>query len=213
MTQPILGVILAGGQARRMGGGDKALQSFDGRPLLARIVERLAPQVDAIAISANGDPARFAGFGLPVIADSLPDFAGPLAGVLAGLDRARQQRPAVTDIVTVPGDAPFLPRDLVARLLAARSVTNADSAAADLACAASAGRQHPVIGLWPLRLRDDLYQALAVDGIRKVAAWTARHRLAVADFPVDPVDPFFNVNTPADLDEARRLLMLPGATR
>lgn len=197
----ILGVVLAGGLARRMGGGDKGLLMLGGQPILARIVERLRPQVEAVVINANGDPARFAAFGLPVAEDAVPDFAGPLAGVLAGLAWARANRPDVTDIVTVPGDGPFLPRDLVAHLVAAR-----EAAAADLACAVSAGQPYPVIGLWPLRLHDDLHRAVTAEGIRKVDLWTARHRLAQASFAAHPVDPFFNANTPEDVAAAERLL-------
>lgn len=197
----IPGVILAGGQARRMGGGDKPLQLLGGRPLLAHVIDRLAPQVAGLAISANGNPARFATFGLPVIADTLPDHPGPLAGILAGMDWARWLDPSIRDIVTVPGDAPFLPRDLVARLTAAR-----DTAGAQIACAVSAGRVHPVAGLWPLSLQDDLRRALTDEGLRKMTDFTARHRLALVDFATDPVDPFLNVNTPDDLAAAGRLL-------
>ncbi|HLT78629.1 MAG TPA: molybdenum cofactor guanylyltransferase MobA [Ferrovibrio sp.] len=197
----ILGVILAGGLARRMGGGDKGLKTLAGRPILARIVDRLRPQVDGVIINANGDPARFDDFGLPVAGDAVEGFAGPLAGVLAGLAWARENRPDITDIVTVPSDGPFLPRDVVARLVAAR-----DQTGADLACAASGGQPHPVVGLWPLRLYEDLHHAVVGEGIRKVDIWTGRHKLAVAHFPTDPVDPFFNANAPDDLAEAERLL-------
>lgn len=197
----ILGVVLAGGLARRMGGGDKGLRALGGRPILARIIDRLRPQVDGVIINANGDPARFAEFGLPVAGDAVEGFAGPLAGVLAGLAWAREKRPDVTDIVTVPSDGPFLPRDVVAQLGAAR-----DQAKADLACAASGGQAHPVVGLWPLGLHDDLHHAVVAEGIRKVDVWTARHKLALANFATDPVDPFFNANAPDDLAEAERLL-------
>lgn len=203
MTLSIPGVILAGGQARRMGGGDKPLQPLGGRPLLAHVVDRLAPQVSSLALNANGNPARFAAFGLPVIADSVADGPGPLAGIHAAMDWARWLDPSISLVVTVPGDAPFLPRDLVARLAAAR-----DAAGAEIACAASAGQIHPVVGLWPLALRDELRHALEEQGLRKVADFTARHRLVVADFTAAPVDPFLNVNTPDDLDQATRLLAL-----
>ncbi|HEX6957836.1 MAG TPA: molybdenum cofactor guanylyltransferase MobA [Ferrovibrio sp.] len=197
----ILGVVLAGGLARRMGGGDKGLRSLGGQPILDRILERLRPQVDGIVINANGDPARFAAYDLPVAEDAVTGFAGPLAGVLAGLAWARRHRPDIADIVTVPSDAPFLPRDLVAHLVAAR-----EAARADLACAASAGRAHPVVGLWPVRLHDDLRRAVVEEDIRKVDIWTGRHKLAQASFAVHPVDPFFNANTPEDMAEAERLL-------
>lgn len=199
--QKILGVVLAGGLARRMGGGDKGLRELGGRPILARIIERLRPQVDGVILNANGDPARFAEFGLPVAGDAVEGFAGPLAGVLTGLAWAKEKRPDITDIITVPSDGPFLPRDVVAQLVSAR-----DNAKADLACAASGGQVHPVVGLWPLRLYDDLYHAVVAEGIRKVDIWTARHKLALANFAIEPVDPFFNANRPDDLAEAERLL-------
>lgn len=199
----LVAVLLAGGQARRMGGGDKCLRPIAGRPILAHILDRLRPQVDAIAINANGDPARFAEFGLEVVADSVAGFPGPLAGVLAGLDWAATRQVAALDMVSVPCDGPFLPRDFVARLVAGR-----DAAGAEMACAASAGQAHPVAALWPVRLRDDLRRALTVEGIRKVDAWTGRHRLAQVPFSDEPVDPFFNANEPSDLMEAERLLKL-----
>lgn len=197
----VLGVILAGGLARRMGGGDKGLKMIGGRPILERILERLRPQVDSIVINANGDPERFSAYGLPVAGDAVEGFAGPLAGVLTGLAWAKQNRPDIVDIVTVPSDGPFLPRDLVAHLIAAR-----DAAKADLACAASAGQAHPVVGLWPVQLYEDLRHAVVEEGIRKVDIWTGRHKLARAEFAVHPVDPFFNANEPEDLAEAERLL-------
>ncbi|WP_374303849.1 molybdenum cofactor guanylyltransferase MobA [Ferrovibrio sp.] len=197
----ILGVVLAGGLARRMGGGDKSLQMLAGRPILDRILERFRPQVDGVILNANGDAARFARWNLPVAGDAIPDYAGPLAGVLAGLAWAKQNRPDVSDIVTVPGDGPFLPRDLVARMVAAR-----DKAGADLACAVSAGQAYPVVGLWPVRLHDDLRRAMVDEDIRKVDRWTARHKLVQVEFAAQPVDPFFNANTPDDIAEAERLL-------
>lgn len=197
----IVGLLLAGGQSRRMGGGDKALRLLGGMPLLARVIERLRPQVDALVLNANGDPARFAEFGLPVVADSVPDFAGPLAGVLAGLDWTAAHHRGCPFIVSVATDAPFLPADLVARLRAA-----IEAEKADLACAASAGRAHPVFGLWPVRLRGDLRRAVVEGGIRKVDEWTARHRLVTVDFADRPIDPFFNANRPSDLETAAELL-------
>jgi molybdenum cofactor guanylyltransferase len=196
----IAGIVLAGGLSRRMGGGDKCLRPLAGRPVLAYIVERARPQVAALALNANGDGARFAAFGLPVVADSVPDFAGPLAGVLAGLDWAAASVPDCTHVASFAGDAPFLPMDLVARLAAAL----ADGRYA-LACAASDGRTHPVFGLWPLALRDALRQAMVEEGIRKVDAWTARYDLVAVDFATTPIDPFFNANRPDDLAEAERL--------
>lgn len=197
----IVGVLLAGGLARRMGGGDKPLRLIAGRPILDRVIERLRPQVAGLVLNANGDPARFAAYGLPVVADSVPDFAGPLAGILAGLDWTAEHRPDCPMIVSVATDAPFLPIDLVACMEQAVAAESAD-----LACAASGGQAHPVIGLWPVRLRDDLRHALVDEGIRKVDVWTARYRLARVAFSDRPVDPFFNANRPGDLDEAARLL-------
>ena len=197
----IVGLLLAGGQSRRMGGGDKALRLLGGITLLERVIGRLRPQVDTLVLNANGDPGRFAKFGLPVVPDSAPDFAGPLAGVLAGLDWAASQRPDCPYVVSVATDAPFLPVDLVARL-----AEGLDDAHADLACAASDGRAHPVFGLWPVRLREDLRRAVIKEGIRKVDLWTARHKLATVPFADQPVDPFFNANRPEDFAAAEALL-------
>jgi molybdenum cofactor guanylyltransferase len=195
-----LGVVLAGGLARRMGGGDKARIRIGGKTILERVLARLAPQCTAIILNANGDPARFADTGLPVVPDSVPDFAGPLAGILAGLDWAAAHRPDLADVASVPGDCPFLPEDLLERLMAARQ-----AAGAPLACARSGEWRHPVVGLWPVALRDDLRRALVAEGLHKIEAWTARHGVAIADWPAAPVDPFFNVNTPADAAEAERI--------
>ena len=200
MTGKPLGVVLAGGLARRMGGGDKARLRIGGRTIIERVLARLKPQCAALILNANGDPARFADTGLAVILDSVPDFAGPLAGILAGLDWAAKEAPDIADIVTVPGDCPFLPEDLVARLSAARS-----REAAPLACARSGEWRHPVVALWPVALRGDLRNALVAEGLRKIEAWTARHGVAVADWPAVPVDPFFNINTPEDAAEAERI--------
>jgi molybdenum cofactor guanylyltransferase len=200
MTGKPLGVVLAGGLARRMGGGDKARLRIGGRTILERVLARLKPQCAALILNANGDPARFADTGLAVVPDSVPDFAGPLAGILAGLDWVAREAPDIADIVTVPGDCPFLPEDLVARLSAARSREGAP-----LACARSGEWRHPVVGLWPVALRGDLRQALVAEGLRKIEAWTARHGVAVADWPAAPVDPFFNINTPEDAAEAERI--------
>lgn len=196
-----VGVLLAGGRARRMGGGDKCLRPLAGRPLLAHVVGRVAPQVGRLMLNANGDPARFAAFGLPVSADLLPGALGPLAGVLTGMAWAAANAPDARWILTVATDAPFLPADLAERLHAA---VRRDGA--DMACAASGGRHHPVIGLWPVGLRSALEAALRDEGITKVDRWTARYRLAVADFDVGPPDPFFNANRPEDLETAEKLL-------
>ncbi|WP_332684470.1 molybdenum cofactor guanylyltransferase MobA [Bosea sp. (in: a-proteobacteria)] len=203
---PTLGLLLAGGLARRMGGGDKPLRTIAGRTILAHVIERLAPQCDGLLVNANGDPARFAGYGLPVVGDSVPDFAGPLAGILAGLDWLAANRPEAEWLVSVAADTPFIPRDLVARLHAAR-----EAASVPLACAASGGWTHPVIGLWPVSLREALRHALTVEDERKIDRWTARHGVASAQWPTEPVDPFFNANRPEDLAEAERLHVRLGA--
>ncbi|KIZ48043.1 MULTISPECIES: molybdenum cofactor guanylyltransferase MobA [Rhodopseudomonas] len=198
-------VILAGGLARRMGGGDKPLQTIAGRSLLERVIARVAPQCDGVVLNANGDPARFAPFGLPIAADSIAGFAGPLAGILAGLDWIAANRPQARWMLSAPADCPFLPRDLVARLDHARIAE-----AARLAVAASAGQSHPVIGLWDVTLRDELRHALTADDIRKVGRFTARYKLATVDWPTTPLDPFFNANTLEDVAEAERLAELDG---
>lgn len=197
----IAGVILAGGQARRMGGVDKASCVLSGRRLLDHALARLGAQCEALAVNANGDPARFDLPDLPVIADSVPGFAGPLAGVLAGLDWAADQGAAA--IVTVAVDTPFFPTDLVARLQQV-------AGPAGLALAASPDesgrlRRHPTFGLWPVGLRADLRAALN-DGLRKIVAWTDRHQAGLAEWPSVPFDPFFNVNTPEDIRAAEELL-------
>ena len=195
-------LVLAGGLARRMGGGDKPLHQDRRRwqTILARVLERLTPQCTRLILNANGDPARFADTGLPVVADDVPDFAGPLAGILAGLDWAAANAPDIAYVASVPGDCPFLPRDLVARLHRARA-----EAGQPLACARSGEWRHPVVGLWPVALRADLRQALTGEGLRKIEIWTARHGVALADWPAKPVDPFFNVNTPEDAAAAERI--------
>jgi molybdopterin-guanine dinucleotide biosynthesis protein A len=196
-----VGLLLAGGQSRRMGGGDKTLRLIGGVSLLDRAIARLRPQVEALVLNANGDPARFAGFGLPVVADSVPDFAGPLAGVLAGLDWAAAHYPDCAFVVSVATDAPFFPQDLVARL-----IEGLDEGLADLTCAASGGREHPVFGLWPVRLRDELRRAVVEEGVRKVDRWTGRYKLATVSFADRPIDPFFNANRPEDLAAAAALI-------
>ena len=200
MSHPTLGLILAGGLARRMGGGDKARIRIGGVTILGRVLACLQPQCDRIIINANGDPARFADTGLPVVPDSVPDFAGPLAGILAGLDWAAARAPEVADIVSVPGDCPFLPVDLVERLEVARAAEKLP-----LACARSGDWRHPVVGLWPLALREDLRRALVEEDLHKIEVWTARHGVAIATWPAKPVDPFFNVNTPEDVVQAEHI--------
>jgi molybdopterin-guanine dinucleotide biosynthesis protein A len=197
VKQPF-GVILAGGQATRMGGGDKGLKQLGDRTILDHVIDRLAPQVARLALNANGDPARFSALGLPVVADSIDGFAGPLAGVLAGLDWAAGQ--GGDHIVTAAADTPFFPADLVPRLLLA-----AESQGKPIALARTENGRHPTFGLWPVGLRDDLRAELQA-GMRKVLAWTDKHGTAFADFPSGDVDPFFNVNAPDDLTEAQGMV-------
>ena len=200
MNQPA-GIILAGGLSRRMGGGDKGLLALGGETLLARVIARLEPQVAEIALNANGDTARFEGFGLPVIADSVAEYPGPLAGVLAGMDWAAAR--GHTHIVTAAADTPFFPCDLVPRLMLASE--NAPIALAATPDPKRGMARHPTFGLWPVDLRDDLRAALG-NGVRKVVAWTDKHGTAVAEFSATPFDPFFNVNTPDDMARAEGLL-------
>jgi molybdenum cofactor guanylyltransferase len=202
-----LGVLLAGGLARRMGGGDKPLRTIAGRTILERVVARLAPQCEGLILNANGDRARFAALGLPVVPVSVPDFAGPLAGILAGLEWAAQHRPDIAYVASVAADTPFLPRDYVSRLHAARQ-----AAGTPLACAESGGRTHPVNGLWPVALKDDLRHALVVEDMRKIDRWTARHGVAYAAWAIEPYDPFFNANAPEDLAAAEEIVRTHGDT-
>lgn len=195
----IVGLVLAGGLARRMDGADKPLMEIAGRPMLDRVLARLAPQCGAVVLNANGDPARFAALGLPVVADSIADYPGPLAGILAGLDWTASERPDATWIVSAPADCPFLPRDLVTRLMAARLDANTP-----IACPASGGRLHPIVGLWPVASREALRIALA-QGMRKVEDFAASQGLTTVEWPATPFDPFFNVNTPEDRAKAETL--------
>jgi molybdopterin-guanine dinucleotide biosynthesis protein A len=196
----ICGLLLAGGQSRRMGGGDKCLMRLGGETLLARIVARVRPQVGPVVLNANGDTTRFAAYGLPVVPDVVEGYAGPLAGVLTGLEWAQAHAPQCTYVVSFACDAPFLPRDLVTRLLAAR-----EAEGADMACASSGGRDHPVFGLWPVALTDALRRAVVNEGVRKVDEWTGRYKFARAEFAAEPIDPFFNLNAPEDLAAAEAL--------
>jgi molybdopterin-guanine dinucleotide biosynthesis protein A len=199
MQQPA-GVILAGGQSTRMGGGDKGLLKLAGKSLLDHVIDRLEPQVSDLVLNINGDPSRF-NTNLPCIQDSIDGFAGPLAGVLAGLDWAAAQ--GHTHIVTAAADTPFFPCDLVPRLLLA-----AETAPIALAATPENGRinRHPTFGLWPTDLRDDLRAALE-EGLRKVVMWTDKHGTVLAEFSTDPFDPFFNVNTPEDMELAEGMLL------
>ena len=194
-----VGIILAGGLARRLGGVDKGLIEIAGRPILARLIARLRPQCAGLVLNANGDASRFARFGVPVVADEIEGSAGPLAGVLAGMAYAAAQFPSARDLLSVPADTPFVPSDLAARLAAARA-----AAGARIAVAASAGRAHHAVALWPLALAGDLRRALA-EGERRVSGFIARYQNVTAEWPVESCDPFFNVNRPEDLGEAEAL--------
>ncbi len=200
----IAGVILAGGLARRMGGGDKALLPLGGEPLLARVIDRLRPQVEEIVLNANGDPARFARFGLPVVPDTVEGFAGPLAGVLSGMRWAAAR--GYSHVASAAGDTPFFPEDLVARLRAAAEAEGRPIALAATDDPERGLSEHPTFGLWPVALADDLEAALAEERMRKVVVWCERHGAARAVFDEAPRLPFFNVNTPEDMLEAERIL-------
>ncbi len=201
----IIGLVLAGGLSRRMGGADKVFASLGGRPLLAWTIEAARAQCDALLLSGDGDSARFAAFGLPVIADAVPGHAGPLAGILAGLDHVADHFPRARYLLSLPADCPFLPPDLGERLRAAVD------AGASLACAASSGRRHPVVALWPIALRMALRRALTQRDERGVGQFQASRGAAAVEWPNQPYDPFFNINQPEDLEAARRLLQLRSA--
>ncbi len=200
-TPPVVGVLLAGGLSRRMGGkGDKPLQAIAGKPLLAHTIERARPQVRALVLNVNAAQERFAEYALPMVADPVEGFVGPLAGVLAGMDWARANAPDCPWVMSLATDAPFIPEDLVARLLA---VVARDDA--EIGCAMSGGRTHPVFALWPVRLAEALRTALIEEEMRKIDRWTARYKVAYAEWPAEPRDPFYNVNTLDELAAAERL--------
>jgi molybdopterin-guanine dinucleotide biosynthesis protein A len=196
----VVGVLLAGGLARRMGGGDKPLKTLGGQTILARVIERALPQVDSLILNANGDPERFNTFGLPVICDIIDDYAGPLAGILSAMMWAREQKPEARWLVSFACDAPFYPTTMVSRLL--REV---DAEQAQMACAASQGRTHPVFALWPIVLADELRAAMEQENMRKIDLWTSRYHSLAVDFTTEPggLDPFYNINRPEDLVEAK----------
>lgn len=196
-----MGALLAGGLARRMGGGDKPLRAIGGLSLMERVIARLAGQCSALLVNANGDPARFAAFGLPVAADTVEGLPGPLAGILAALEWVQVHRPGIEWVLSVPTDAPFLPRDLLARLHEAR-----EEASAPAACARSGGRIHPVVGLWPVHLAGPLRGALVDEGLRRAEDWAARAGAVAVDWPAEPYDPFLNANRPEDLAAAEAVL-------
>ena len=203
MTIPTVGVLLAGGLARRMGGGDKSLLSLGGERILDKVIARARPQVDHLILNANGDPGRFSEFNLPVVPDIIDDFAGPLAGILTGMNWAQMNTPKVEWLVSFATDTPFLPKDMVKRFMATMFQNQAD-----IVFAVSKNQVHPVFGLWPLRLKDELKAAMINEKMRKIDLWTARYRTAHADFDYgdDGFDPFFNVNRPENLHQAKQLL-------
>jgi len=197
----IVGLLLAGGLARRMGGGDKTLRPLGGRSVLQRIIDTVSPQVETLLLNANGDPKRFSEYGLPVVPDVIDGYAGPLAGVLTGLEWITGNRPQARWLTTVPSDAPFMPKDLV------RTMKNEmERLGGEMACALSNGRTHPVVGLWPVALKDDLRRAMIEEDMRKIDLWTARYKIVHVEFSAEPVDPFFNANRPEDFEKAEELL-------
>jgi molybdopterin-guanine dinucleotide biosynthesis protein A len=190
-----------------MGGGDKSLLDLGGTKLVDHVARRLAPQCEGLIVNANGDPSRFESLNFPVVPDSVPGHPGPLAGVLAALDWTSAHRPEIEWIVSVPGDTPFIPRDLVSRLHEAREASRMP-----LACAASGERTHYAVGLWPIRLRQDLHRAVVEQNTRRLGEWVRLHGHAEASWPPSPVDPFFNINTPDDLSKAQALARLEGVS-
>ncbi len=198
----IVGIVLAGGQSIRMGGGDKCLLELNGRYILNHVIDRVKSQVNRLVINANGDVSRFDDFNLPVVNDSFDGFAGPLAGVLTGMEWAIKNEPEVSWIATFASDVPFLPLDTVEQL--SFSIIKSSS---DMACAKSGGRHHPVIGLWPVRLYEELRNALTNEGIRKIDEWTVGFKRSSADFSSIGIDPFFNINRPEDLAKAEEYLI------
>lgn len=192
---------MAGGLSRRMGGGDKCQLKLQGKTLLQRVIERASPQVDTLVLNANGDASRFSSYQLPVISDCVEGFVGPLAGILTGMSWVREHFPDCEWVASFASDTPFFPQDLVQRLLS--SVAEQQG---DLACAVSDGRRHPVFGLWPVRLYDDLYRTLVKEETRKMGAWIARYRCTEVNYDCQPIDPFFNINTPEELELAQKIV-------
>lgn len=197
----IIGLILAGGRGQRMGAGRlKHLRSLGSQTLLERAVARALPQVDVLLINSASTPATPCIGDLQVVPDTVPGFVGPLAGVLAGMEYVQASFPRAQWLVTMAADTPWFPLDLVRRLVAQRRIDEAE-----IATAASAGRIHPVFALWPLGIAEQLRQALEVEGLRKVQAFQARYRRVQVEWPVEPFDPFFNINTLDDLARAERI--------
>ncbi len=201
----VVGILLAGGKSRRMGGGDKCLRILGTKTILRYVIDRARPQVGSLVLNANGDLTRFAEYRLPLVSDSVDGFVGPLAGVLAGMDWVSQNIPDANWIASFATDAPFLPSNMVEKFL---QVANSEES--DIVCAASNRRRHPVFGLWPVRLKNELRDAIVNEGIRKVEHWTSRYRFSTANFRDDGIDPFFNANRPTDLIRADAWLRLNG---
>jgi molybdopterin-guanine dinucleotide biosynthesis protein A len=201
MAETVAGVVLAGGRSRRMGGGDKALIDVDGQTLLGRVIERVHPQVVSLVLSVNGNPQRFTRFGLPILPDVIEGNAGPLAGILSALEWVRRSLPDIRWMASVAVDTPLVPEDFVARLLSSVSQEEAE-----IGCAVSGAKRHPVLGLWPVGLAGELRTAMVVDGIRKVDQWTARYKVADVCWPIEAGDPFLNVNAPDDIERLHRAL-------
>jgi len=201
MSKSVVGVLLAGGLARRFGGGDKCLIELSGKPLLDHVIDRVRPQVDRLILNANGARDRFQSYGLDVVADVVEGYAGPLAGILTALEWVRAHAPEAAWVASFPTDAPVMPADLVSRMRDAISAQGAD-----MACAMSAGRTHPVIALWPVGIVDDLRKALVDQDIRKIDRFTAHYKIVHVDFAVGDFDPFLNVNTPDDLARAAEIV-------
>ena len=200
-AKPLVGVLLAGGLARRMGGGDKPMRTLAGKPILEHVIARVQPQVQHLILNANGDPARFKQYGLPVVADVIDGHQGPLAGILTALEWAAENVPEAEHVISFATDAPFLPTDLVARLMAP-----VEAGLAPLACPITGDRTHPVFGVWPVALRGELRKAMLEEEMRKIDLWTDRIGITHVPFEVEPVDPFFNVNRPENIDEAEQIL-------
>ncbi|MBT7956697.1 MAG: molybdenum cofactor guanylyltransferase MobA [Rhodospirillaceae bacterium] len=201
ISDNVIGVILAGGQSRRFGGGDKFIRELKGEPLVDRVIERVRPQTSQMIISSNAETPHLTKFRLPIVADVIEGQAGPLAGILSGMEWTRENASDCDWIVSFPTDAPFVPLDLVAQM---HEQAVADDA--EIVCAASGGRTHPVCALWRVNLAGNLRQVMEEEEMRKIDLWTARHRLSVLEFSDQPYDPFFNINRPEDLEQAETIL-------
>jgi molybdopterin-guanine dinucleotide biosynthesis protein A len=193
----IVGILLAGGKSRRMGGGDKCLLQLGGKTILQHAIDRATPQVGNLILNINGDPDRFSHYNLNIVSDDIGNFAGPLAGVLTGMHWVKENHPECKWIVTFPTDTPFFPMDLASQLYDAVSDNKAE-----LACAASGGRHHPVFGIWPVNLFAALKVAMIDNGVRKIDDWTSGYNMKTVKFEFRKIDPFFNINRPEDLQYA-----------